>query len=201
MRQAKRLTPEFLKQLRSKRVAVIHPKDADGGVLMQQLQRIGLTQVHAFWPPPKTLPDIDIIFCAVQPSSIPTPMECLQSCPGAIIIAVIGYENPTVFDDMLQLGTSGVLTSPVRSSGVLAVLVMALGINEELQSLRKRMGRLEQKLSTANQINEAKLILMSSRGVDHKEAYRIIREQAMAKRVTTEEIARAIIHASSILSF
>ena len=32
------------------------------------------------------------------------------------------------------------------------------------------------------------------------EAYRVIREQAMAKRVATEEIARAIIHADGILS-
>jgi AmiR/NasT family two-component response regulator len=190
MRRGKRLTPEFLKQLRNKRVAVVHPNDADGGVLLQQLQRIGCP-AQAFWPPPRALPDnIDVIFCAVQPSAAPTPLDWLHSCPGAVIIAVICYENPTVFDDMLQIG----------ASGVLAALVMTLGLNEEVQGLRKRIARLEQKLSSVNQINDAKLILMRTRGVSNAEAYRIIREQAMGKRVATEEIARAIIHANEILS-
>ena len=41
---------------------------------------------------------------------------------------------------------------------------------------------------------------MRTRGVSDAEAYKIIREQAMSKRVATEEIARAIIHADEILS-
>ncbi|MBY4674341.1 ANTAR domain-containing protein [Burkholderia multivorans] len=200
MKQGKRLTPEFLKQLRIKRIAVVHPKDDDGDVLMQQLRRIGC-QAQVFWPPPRSLPDdIDVVFCAVQPSAVSNPLDWLQSCPSAVIIAVIGYENPTVFDDMLQCGATGVLTSPVRSTGVMAALVMTLALSEEVQSLRKRIVRLEQKLSSVNQINEAKLILMRTRGVSNTEAYRIIREQAMSKRVATEEIARAIIHANDILS-
>ena len=62
------------------------------------------------------------------------------------------------------------------------------------------MLRLEQKLQAANQIHDAKAILMRTRGVNNTEAYRIIREQAMSKRVATEDIARAIIHANEILS-
>ena len=42
---------------------------------------------------------------------------------------------------------------------------------------------------------------MRTRKVSDSEAYRVIREQAMSKRVATEEIARAIIHADGILSF
>ena len=48
---------------------------------------------------------------------------------------------------------------------------------------------------------EAKAILVRTRKVSDSEAYRVIREQAMTKRVATEEIARAIIHADGILSF
>ncbi|ARU03577.1 ANTAR domain-containing protein [Comamonas serinivorans] len=200
LKRGKRLTPEFLKQLRTKRIAVVHPNDADGGVLLQQLQRIGCP-AQAFWPPPKALPEpTDVVFCAVQHSEAPTPLDWLGSCQGAAIIAVVGYENPTVFDDMLQIGASGVLASPVRSTGVLSVLVMALGLHEEVQGLRKRVLRLEQKLQAANQIHDAKAILMRTRGVNNTEAYRIIREQAMSKRVATEDIARAIIHANEILS-
>lgn len=202
IKKAPGLTPEFLKQLRTRRVAVVHPNDADGAVLTQQLQRIGC-QVQTFWPAPPELPEnVDIVFCAVQPSPHTRGhhADLTRRCESAAIIAVIGYENPTVFDEMLQLGASGVLTSPVRSTGVLAALVMTLGVNEELHGLRKRVARLEQKLAGVQQVNDAKAIIMRTRGVSDTEAYRVMREQAMSKRVAVEEIARAIIHADAILS-
>lgn len=200
MKKGKRLTPEFMKLLRSMRVAVVHPNDADGSVLVEQLQRIGC-QVQSYWPAPEQLADnIDVLFCAVQPASTARPSDLSRQCGSAVIIAVINYENPTVLDEMLELGASGVLTAPVRPTGVLAALVMAMGINEELQGLRKRVVRLEQKIASASQISDAKSILMRTRNVSDVEAYRIIRDQAMSKRVPTEEIAKAIIHADAILS-
>lgn len=42
---------------------------------------------------------------------------------------------------------------------------------------------------------------METRGIKDREAYRVIREQAMTRRVSTEEIANAIVNANSILSF
>ena len=47
---------------------------------------------------------------------------------------------------------------------------------------------------------DAQNILMRTRNVSEKAAYDLIRDQAMAKRVTTEEIALAIINANEILS-
>ncbi|MBM3395411.1 MAG: ANTAR domain-containing protein, partial [Betaproteobacteria bacterium] len=44
-------------------------------------------------------------------------------------------------------------------------------------------------------------ILMQTRQLSEDEAYNLMREQAMAKRVTTESIADAVIKASEILSF
>lgn len=197
MKRDKKLSLDFLKQLRSKRIAVVHPNDGDGEVLLQQLQRIGC-QAQAFWPPPKAMPEMDVIFCALQSDSM--PLDWLHHGETAVVIAVIRYESPTVFEQMIDMGASGVLTAPLRSSGVLAALVMTMGLDAELQSLRKRVTRLEHKLASVNQINDAKAILMRTRGVSNAEAYKIIRDQAMGKRVATEEIARAIIHANDILS-
>ena len=78
---------------------------------------------------------------------------------------------------------------------------MAKHAHAELHELRRRVGRLEQKLLCANQISEAKAILVRTRNISDEEAYRVIREQAMSKRIATEDIARAIIHADGILSF
>ena len=52
-----------------------------------------------------------------------------------------------------------------------------------------------------NQISQAKAILARTHNVSDEHAYRIMREQAMKKRVATEEIARAIINANDVLSY
>lgn len=71
---------------------------------------------------------------------------------------------------MLAIGAQAVLTTPLRSSGVLSALVLAL--SDELNDARKRVARLELKLQSANQVNAAKLILMSTRNLSDEEAYK-----------------------------
>ena len=194
-------TPDLLRNLRNTRVMVFHPKDADGELLAQQLERIGC-QVITMWPPLAELPDtVDVVFCAVRPDHGAVRCPWMNGDPPVPVIAVINYENPTVVDAALRLGAKAVLLSPLRSAGILSSLAMAKHQHAELRESRRRTTRLEQKLLSANQISAAKAILVRTRNVSDEEAYRIIREQAMSKRTATEDIARAIIHADGILSF
>ena len=199
--RVQRSTPDLLRNLRNTRVMVFHPKDPDGEILAQQLQRIGC-QVITMWPPLAELPDtVDMVFCAVRPDHAAVTCHWMGAEPAVPLIAVISYENPTVVDAALRMGALAVLVSPLRSAGILSSLAMAKHAHAEWRELRRRAARLEQKLVSANQISEAKAILVRTRHVSDSEAYRVIREQAMSKRVATEEIARAIIHADGILSF
>ena len=194
-------TPDLLRNLRNTRVMVFHPKDADGELLAQQLERIGC-QVITMWPPLAELPDtVDVVFCAVRPDHGAVRCPWMNGDPPVPVIAVINSENPTVVDAALRLGARAVLLSPLRSAGILSSLAMAKHQHAELRESRRRTTRLEQKLLSANQISAAKAILVRTRNVSDEEAYRIIREQAMSKRTATEEIARAIIHADGILSY
>ena len=199
--RVQRSTPDLLRNLRNSRVMVFHPKDADGEMLAQQLQRIGC-QVITMWPPLPDLPDtVDVVFCAVRPDHAAVRCNWMSGDPSVPVIAVINYENPTVVDAAMRIGARAVLVSPVRSAGILSSLAMAMHAHAEIHEVRRRVLRLEQKLLCANQISEAKAILVRTRHISDDEAYRIIREQAMSKRTPTEEIARAIIHADGILSF
>ena len=194
-------TPDLLRNLRNSRVMVFHPKDADGEMLAQQLQRIGC-QVITMWPPLPELPDtVEVVFCAVRPDHAAVRCGWMGREPSVPVIAIINYENPTVVDAALRMGALAVMVSPIRSAGILSSLAMAKHAHAELRDVRRRATRLEQKLVSVNQISEAKAILVRTRKVSDSEAYRVIREQAMSKRVPTEEIARAIIHADGILSF
>lgn len=194
-------TPDLLRNLRNTRVLALHPKDGDGELLAQQLERIGC-QVITMWPPLPELPDtVDVVFCAVRPDHAAVRWPWVQGEPPVPVIAVINYENPTVVDAALRLGARAVLVSPLRSAGILSSLAMAKHQHAELRDSRRRIARLEQKLLSVNQITTAKAILVRTRNVSDEEAYRIIREQAMSKRAATEDIARAIIHADGILSY
>lgn len=195
-----RATPAQLKELRLLRVAVLHPDDTDGRQLTQQLQRIGC-QVQAFWPPVPTLPEgIDVVFLAVQPEISQMEFDWAKAENPPTCIAVVNYENPTIVDTVLRLGAKAVLPAPVRSFGLLSALVIARTVNGEIQGQARRIRKLEAKLNGAHCIAEAKSILMRTRNVSELQAYDLIRDQAMSKRVTTEDIAAAIVNANEILS-
>lgn len=199
-RRAVRTTPPLLKDLRTLRVAVFHPDDADGRQLTQQLQRIGC-QVQAFWPPLPALPEgIDVIFLAVRPESMDTEFEWLKGEDVPTVIAVVTYENPTIVETVLHIGAQAVLPSPIRSFGLLSALVVARCVHQDLKSQARRLRKLEAKVLGVRQIAEAKSILVRTRQITEDAAYDLIRDQAMTKRVTTEEIAAAIINANEILS-
>ena len=194
-------TPDLLRNLRNTRVMVFHPKDADGELLAKQLERIGC-KVITMWPPLAELPDtVDVVFCAVRPDHAAVRCPWMDGDPPVPVIAVINYENPTIVGAALRLGATAVLISPLRSAGILSSLAMARHQDAELRAARRRTARLEQKLLSVNQISAAKAILVRTRNVSDEEAYRIIREQAMSKRIATEDIARAIINADGILSY
>ena len=199
-RHTLRVTPPQLKELRALKIAVIHPDDADGMQLTQQLQRIGC-KVQAFWPPVQVLPaGIDIAFMAVRPDIIGLRFEWTQREDAPTVIAVVTYENPTIVDAVLALGAQAVLPSPVRSFGLLTALVLARETHKENRSLTHRLRKVEAKLLGARHLADAKAVMMKTHDISEAQAYDLIREQAMSKRTTMEEIAAMIVHASEVLS-
>lgn len=199
-RSSLRATPQQLKELRTLNVAVIHPDDADGRQLTQQLQRIGC-KVQAFWPPVHSISkDIDVAFVAVRPDILNLNMDWARSEDAPTVIAVVNYENPTIVEVVLGLGAKAVLPSPVRTFGLLSTLVLARESHKENRGLQRRLRKVEAKLVGVRHIADAKVILMKTHHVSETEAYDLIREKAMSTRSTTEEVAKSIFEAHEVLS-
>jgi len=78
--------------------------------------------------------------------------------------------------------------------------VVAREAHKENLSLYRRLRKVESKLLGVRNIEDAKSILMEAHSISASEAYDLIRNQAMSKRTTTEEVAAAIVHASEVLS-
>lgn len=196
-----RAIPQILKDLRSLRICIFHPRDQDGESLTNQIERIGC-QVQAFWPPlVQPPPETDIVFIAVNPEMVNHSFEWCKAEDAPPVVAVVTYENPTIIEAVLRIGAKGVVAAPVRSLGILSALVLVRETTTEIRKLRRRVGRLEEKLGAVRIVANAQDILCRQRGISKEEAYRIIREQAMCKRTTAEDIAAAIVHAHEVLSF
>jgi len=192
-------TPRLLRELRSLSVVVFHPEDQDGQELIGQLQRIGC-QVKAFWPPLDKLPDgVDLVFLAVRPEVLSIDLPWLRRDGSPPVVAVVTYENPVIVEAVLRLNAYGVIASPVKSFGLLTTMVVAVNQSENAKERAKYVVRLEQRLAGQRKIAKAKAILMQSRNITEEDAYNLIRNRAMTKRVTTEEIADAVIKANEIL--
>lgn len=195
-----RATSPQLRELRQLRVAVVHPDDADGRLLTQQLQRIGC-QVQAIWPPQPGLPEgTDVVFLAVRPDLLPMHFSWTQCEDAPTAIAVVNYENPTIVSAMLELQVQAVLPSPIRSFGMLSTLVLARRNHKESRQQQQRIAKLQTKLLGQRRVAEAKAVLMQAHGIGEDQAYEMIRTQAMGRRTSVEDIAQAIVHASEILS-
>lgn len=195
-----RTSAQGLRDLRSLHVCVFHPEDRDGALLIQQIQRIGC-EVHSFWPPlAEPVPGSDLVFIGLSPDTIGHDFSWCDGDDAPPVIAVVSYENPTIVDAVLRVGAKAIVAAPVRSFGVLSAMVLARQISGDLKRLKKRVNRLEEKVDGARKIAEAQEILARQRGLSKPEAYKAIREQAMGKRVSVEEIASAIIMADEMLS-
>lgn len=192
---------DLIQNLRDQNVLLMHPRDRSADELLQQVNRIGCNFEH-MWPVPKSLPDkFDMVFIDVTDQSAAELKGFLDKREHpATIIAIVGYENPSTLDVILEIGAHSVLMKPVRAAGVLSSMLMARRFQSEQVRFEKDLTKLREKLENVQKVNDAKFILMRHRGITEREAYDLIRKQAMAKRTTTTEIAQSIINAESILS-
>ncbi|APA88625.1 MULTISPECIES: ANTAR domain-containing response regulator [Paraburkholderia] len=183
---------------RNARVVVFHPDDDDGQTLANHLRRMGF-YVEQCWPPIDTLPErVDLVFRALLPEER-TPSGEWSGPDAPPVICVVAHENPTFIDQAIKLGADGIITTPIRASGLLSTVVMALYHAKRARQHAQRIAKLEQKLLDSRHLQEAKNILMIMHRVSERDAYDILRAQAMEKRVTIDDICHSVIQAGEVL--
>ncbi len=198
---AQRSTLELFRHLRHACITIFHPEDQNREVLVQQLHRIGC-QTVALWPPIPQLPaDTElVIFLLDAEASAKKKLPWLTPDSAIPLIGVLDYENPTTLETATALGCHGMLVRPLQAKGLLSTLILTMHHCQQLKTLRKRNQRLEEKLQAAGEISAAQAMLAHARGISATEAYKVLREQAMLKRVTVEDIARALLQTDGLLS-
>jgi two-component system, response regulator PdtaR len=188
----------LIEELRGARVLVIHPRDAEGEALIDQLKRIGCN-VRGVWPPPAAIPqDIDTVFLFVEGSE-ETVFPPTSSEHSPTLVAIVDYENPTILKRLLDSNAHGVVNKPIRSFGILSSLVLARSLRGYTRRLEGKVQKLEETLKARRDVDKAVRILVGLKKVSEFEAYELIRQQATQKRLTMAEIAVTIINAQEML--
>jgi two-component system, response regulator PdtaR len=188
----------LIEELRGARVLVIHPRDAEGEALIDQLKRIGCN-VRGVWPPPATIPDdIDTVFQFVDGSEETAFPACSNEHPPTLV-AIVDYENPTILKRLLDSNAHGVVNKPIRSFGILSSLVLARSLRGYTRRLEGKVQKLEETLKARRDVDKAVKILVGLKKVSEFEAYELIRQQATQKRLAMADIAVSIINAQEML--
>jgi AmiR/NasT family two-component response regulator len=192
---------QILRDLRGLRVQVVHPPDNERGRLVEHLRRIGC-MVEMQWPVPECWSDsCDVMLLAIEHDVRGDIQRLLKSGVPPTLIAIVGYEDPSTLQLVLEAGAVAVIERPIRPFGLLTNLTIARSIWLEKRETDKRIRKLERKLSGLQRIQRAKAILMDGQGMSEAEAYESIRRQAMAKRLSMDDMAAAIIHANEVLQY
>lgn len=181
--------------MRGLRVSLFHPKDRQLDALTARLEQLGC-HVHAFWPPTIDPPDgTDLVMFAVS-AGADGPALDWAACPSAPpVVALVCDESPAALRLLLKLGAKATLAMPADGRGLLPAIAVARATHDA----QRRLHKLEQKLASLTVLNDAKSILVRTRNIDEEQAYTLIRERAMARRVSTDQIARAIVDANRVL--
>ena len=180
------------------KITIITPRDEAGEFLVRELQRLRVT-TRTIMPSVDPLPnDADVVYCDWDPS-LPRRISWLTG-EGQSALIVILPQAETVSADALAAATpQAVLARPFTANAILASLIVARSHSTYEQRLRGKVERLEENLRSTRTVERAKAMLMSSRGMSDEEAYKHIRSQAMARRMSVSSLAAAIVSSFEIL--
>ena len=193
---------QVLRDLKGLRIQVIHAPDIDGKALVEHLHRIGCSCETA-WPLPEALSQsADVILISIEQENRQQILKLFSQTNElrATLIAIASYEDPGTLQIMLECGALAMIERPIRPFGLLTNLTIARSLWLQQQDYIKRIRKLERKISGSNRIIKAKTILMETQKLSEQEAYENIRRQAMAKRISMDDLASSIINAYELLT-
>jgi|FEC22Drversion2_1045045.scaffolds.fasta_scaffold00023_7 AmiR/NasT family two-component response regulator len=173
-------------------------RDATGEALLRELQsRRGI--VTHVWPPPDRFPyDVDVIVTDM----IDGLGERLPWMPGestATLMVLLPERGGFDRKQLLDCSPDAVLFRPFGAAEFATTLAVARNQHGYIRRLRTRIARLDENVKGIRDIERAKIILMTQRGMDEDGAYSFIRNQAMERRVTIVTLARAIVDSHELL--
>lgn len=176
-------TPNFT----GRHAAILHREDANTERLQRQLGLLGIGAVRQ-WEPLASWDSADLVLVDADQGwddLLPTKDDML----GKPLVALLGSEAPGRIAWAMQQGASAIIPKPVAASAVYPALVMAVSIHEERRAVAERLQYLEERVRMRPLVYAAVEKLRAVRGLDEERAYAILRDCAMRRRLSMEQVA------------
>jgi AmiR/NasT family two-component response regulator len=187
--------PRPVMNFRGLHALLLLPDDQNLVILQRALQRLGLSTQALDPSDTKAIDDdgrvkIDIVFAdadAWTTPSLPAPMEAYP------VVALIGHETPTRLLRSHEMAADTFLLKPLKAEGVFTAIFFAVSEHRQQCCLENRIAELNAKQAARRHVIKAILLIMDRFGLDDDEAYRRLRRESMSRRMSIEDLSRAIV--------
>jgi AmiR/NasT family two-component response regulator len=166
---------------------ILHREDANTERLERQLGLLGIRSTRQ-WEPLAAGDSADLVLVDADQGwddLLPAKGDEL----GKPLVALLGSEAPGRIAWAMQQGASAIIPKPVAASAVYPALVMAVSIHEERRALAERLQYLEERIRMRPLVHAAVEKLRAARGLDEERAYAILRDCAMRRRLSMEQVS------------
>lgn len=166
---------------------ILHREDANTERLERQLGLLGI-RASRQWEPLADWDGADLVLVDADQGwddLLPAKSDAL----GKPLVALLASEAPGRIAWAMEQGASAIISKPVTASAVYPALVMAVSIHEERRAVAERLQYLEERVRMRPLVHAAVEKLRAARGLDEERAYAILRDCAMRRRLSMEQVA------------
>ena len=117
----------------------------------------------------------------------------LQNGYAKCVVMLTAFSDRAYIQDALDAGAFGYLTKPFEPEKILPTLELCIHRSREYYLLSKELKHLDRRAEERPAVDQAKLMLMESRGMTEDVAYQYIRELSRRKNMSMAKIAQYVI--------
>jgi AmiR/NasT family two-component response regulator len=172
---------------------ILHREDANTERLERQLGLLGIRATRQ-WEPLANWDGADLVLVDADQGwddLLPGSGVIMGrgDMPGKPLVALLASEAPGRIAWAMQQGASAIIPKPVAASAIYPALVMAVSIHEERRAVAERLQYLEERVRMRPLVHAAVEKLRAARDLDEERAYAILRDCAMRRRLSMEQVA------------
>ena len=114
------------------------------------------------------------------------------------IVILTAYSQESMVEEAAKLGIFGYLIKPVREEQLFSTLEISRRRFIDFQELLGEYQEIEEKFKGKSVISEAVALFMNQYGLSEEACYQRMRKYSMEKRISLEEVAKAIIKTKAL---
>lgn len=173
--------------------------DGEGARLLRHLQRTRAS-VRQVWPVPKTLGENADVVMVEYGKGLSQRLAWDPGEASAALVVLLPPAAQLDLGDLRQSLPDAVLHRPYQPQAIDVALMLALDHFSYGKRQRTRIARLDENIKALRDIEKAKHLIMKQKSLGENEAYRVLRDMAMERRVTIAEIAEKLVDSSNLLT-